>query len=328
MRKFLTIISCYLVALMVLAWLTEKLIDQRLANGSRFYFQADWHDLSNHNAEILFVGNSRTYRHVNPFEVEKRLKKKCEIIASSGQTTHLLWLKFKQYLKGNKCPSEVYLQFDPYFIAEINDLYGLDNFRTTFFRDRVDMTSLENYNGYSDYYRYFPLAAVDFDLVRKILLNDTIPARESYEATHGFLGLYKSWSGKWQHPEITELPSQRISNYLDSFAVFCKNNNVKLYLIYPPQSTPSYKLVTNKHLLEEKWKRLETLTHQSIPFVNLNEEHDYSDSTFFFNHIHLNGKGINQYMEDLLTDQRLFTASRPGTLMNAQSLNAPENVKP
>ena len=114
------------------------------------------------------------------------------------------------------------------------------------------MTSLRNYHGYSDYYRQFPLVAVDVDLLGKILLNDTIPARHSYEATHGFLGINEPWSGKWEVPETTELPVQKISHYLDSFAVFCQNNNVKLYLLYSPQTTPSYKLVRNKQLLTEK----------------------------------------------------------------------------
>src|SRR6476646_4189187 len=116
MRKFLLKLLLLFLPILLVALGCEFYITKQVNAGKRYYFQADWHDLKNHNSDVLFVGNSRTWVHVDPFAIQNRFHIKCEVIAQDGQGAQILWLKFKQYVNNNKTPREIYLQFDPWSV--------------------------------------------------------------------------------------------------------------------------------------------------------------------------------------------------------------------
>lgn len=310
MKRFLLKISIYLFLLLVFALSAEYLITKRVNQGFRYSFQADWHDLKNHNSEILFIGNSRIWVHVDPFAIQEKFRTKCEIIGINGQGPHLLWLKFKEYSQHNIPPKEIYLQFDPFFLQQRQDLYGIQNFSTGFFRDRIDLSSLKPYKGYSDFYRFAPLSAIDFTLLIKVILNDTVSKSDSYESTHGFQRQDKKWNGNWSSTAKTIIDTNNISSYIDSFIVYSKKKNINLYAIYPPQSPVSYRNTLKPDMLLFKISGLSELFQYPVTFIDFNSDSLYSDSTLFYNHMHLNSKGVGVFMKQLINEKEAFRRFR------------------
>jgi hypothetical protein len=309
MNRFLKNILFYFIVFLAILFLFECLIYYKINNGNRYYFQADWHDLKNHNSDILFIGNSRTWVHVDPFKIQNRFKVKCEIIAVDGQGPHLTWLKFKEYIKSNTIPKEIYLQFDPLFFTDKKDLFGLKTFRTGFFLDRIDLSSLKKYEGFSNFYRFIPLLAIDAPLLFKIISNDTVSISDSYEMTHGFKSQNIMWKGNWKNPEYSIINEQQ-SSYIDSFVMFSKKNKACLYAIYSPQSLISYMNTKNPEILEKKVNYLSKIYNYPIEYINFNPSQLYNDSSLFYNHTHLNNHGVDIFMNQLLNNVKAFKTYR------------------
>jgi hypothetical protein len=302
LKKIILLLACILIP----AYLLEIYISHKLSNGYRYYFQGDWHDLAGHNSDILFVGNSRTWTQVNPFQVQQALGVRAEIIAADGQDVHFVWEKFKTYIQVNKLPSEVYLQFDPLFVFERNDLYGAYNIQTCFFGGRVDLSSLSDRKGFKWIYYFIPMAAYKPDFLLKVIKNDTLPFGDSFEQKRGFQSRNLKWSGDWLNPERLHIDMNRVSTYVDSFVVFAKQNQIDLYFLYPPQSDVSYRKSMDTTLFLKSAGAYRQKHDFEMGFLNMNHSNVYSDSTLFYNHLHLNARGVDVYMRQLLNDSRAF----------------------
>lgn len=291
----------------MVGFLFELYLSDKLNKGYRYFFQGDWHDLKNHNSDVIFLGNSRTWVHCNPFVVQKKFGIKAEVLAQDGQTIHLLWLKFKEYLKSNRVPKELYLQFDNHFLIDEKKLYGFQTFSTCFFGDRIDLTSLNRWEGYSTFFRFVPLLAIDPQTIARIALNDTIAKEDSYENTHGFKSSSSNWyGGNWEQKHITYFDSKKVSPYLDSFVNAAKINDIKLYALFTPQSPSAIAGIKNKSEFEDLVLKLERKYNIQIPFLLFDNLRDYDKQEYFYNHLHLNTKGVEFFMNQFVSDNRSF----------------------
>ncbi|MES2779598.1 MAG: hypothetical protein V4651_06830 [Bacteroidota bacterium] len=299
MKKFGTKIVVIFLPVIFFLLVMELYISSELAKGKRYYLQADWHDLRNHHSDVLFIGNSRMRNHINPGIIDEATGKKAEIIGQDGQDMHFMWLKFKEYERNNKRPEVIFLQFDPFFLNECKDLFGFDNYRTGFYMNRIDFTSLHQRIGYLWFYEYLPLAAIDIYLFIRVLFSLTIPADQGFEYARGSQIIQRKWEGRWDvYPQI-EVKTESVSNYLDSFAIYCKQHNIQLNAIYTPQSYPSYKEVKNVKALGHMIMLINRKYAINMIFNNYNSP-QYNDSTLFHNHMHLNQKGVNVFMKQFL----------------------------
>lgn len=303
MKHFTIRIILYLTIIFFIFLGAEFYVSRQLLEGKRYYFQADWHDLGGHNSDVVFIGNSRTWTQIDPTQIMDSLGIDCEIIAQDGQTIGFLWLKFKEYLKVNPKPSDVYIQFDPWFIFDREDLYGIDNIRTCFFGDRVDLTQLKDREGYIGLYRFLPTAALDHELMLKIFLKDTISFDSSFEKTRGFISNDVPWSGNWDSIAVRNYDWSTRSSYIDSFMNLFATEKIKVHGYIPPVTNP----------LREKILNLDTLNTiffnhvyahgiREANFTDFSNFKVYNDSSLFYNHMHLNRKGVSVFMNQILSD--------------------------
>lgn len=310
MRKFILKLVVLIGVIGMPAFLMEIYISFKLDKGYRYAFQADWHDLKDHHSEILFIGNSRTWLHVDPFVVMQRFNTSAEIIAADGQDVHFLWEKFRQYRRYNKQPREIYLQFDPFFIIERDDLFGASNIQTCFFGNRADLSSLKNRRGYKQIYCYIPMLAYQPGFIAKVLKGDTISSAESFERTRGFQSRDWQWSGRWNQPESVKFEINRVSPYIDSFINYASQHKVQLYFMYPPQSEISYQKSVRPDLVQKKANEYRQKYGPGIIYLDMNIPGSYNDSTIFYNHLHLNRKGVKLFMQQLVEQDSAFLSFR------------------
>ena len=273
---------------------------------NQYLIQEDWDKLKNKNFDLLFIGNSRVWLQVDAEMVSEKLNCKAYDLAQDGRMIDLLWIKFKLYIKYNKKPTDIYLLYDPYFFdSETNNtFYGKENYLSTMYMDRLGINHVfKNDTGYHQYETYIPLIRYSgyggllFDHILNIHKADK-HSINTYQYGSDPLNWewnkYKFWNQKWQHPLITNNPFSNFC-YVDSFKQYCKVNNVKLHLFYPPQSWTSYNTVSTNNI-----QRLTQFAKEKdIDFYNFNSEY-YNDSTLFVNHTHLNKKGSILFTNQLL----------------------------
>jgi hypothetical protein len=144
MSRFIIKVIYYLLAVLSIGVILEIKIYQNInKENHRYYVQFDWFDNKEHNSEVLMIGNSRTWVQADPFIIEDSINLKCEIIAADGQGPQLLFSKVKNYLKFNKVPRIIILQFDPHFLTGREDLFGDKNWSSGYFLNRINFQDVK-----------------------------------------------------------------------------------------------------------------------------------------------------------------------------------------
>lgn len=300
MKKFLSKTILLLSVVMIPFLVVEGIISYRLNNNFVVTLHNDWHALKNHNAEILFIGNSRTWTHVDPKMVSEHTGASCEILAQDSQTINMLWQKFKSYLKVNKKPKEIYVLTDPLFLEKRHDMYRFRCFQSYLFMDRYDLGILKTSDEYRIAYKYLPLVAVREQALGFILNKSTNPI--DYEQTKGFKKFDLDWDKglRWDQPDTISLFDKEGIAYLDSFRNYCTKEDVRCYFICTPMSYPTYSK-------NGKYRKFTAYLNNEMGlyFSDFNGEL-YDDSTLFLDHRHLNARGVDVFMPQLLADTSLF----------------------
>lgn len=304
MKKFLSKTLVLLSVVLIPFLVVEGVISYRLNNNFVVTLHSDWHALENHNSEILFIGNSRIWTHVDPAMVSEYTDASCEILAQDGQAVNVLWHKFQAYLKVNKKPTEIYVLTDPLFLKRRHDLYRFDRFQPYLFMDRYNLGDLKEFDDYRISYKYLPLLAVREQALDFILNNSTNPT--GFLETRGYKRFDMDWEEGvlWDKPPIVGFFYNGGVSYLDTFKKYCEQQDIRCYFICTPMSYPTYLNIDN---LDEF--RSVIANDFGIYFSDFNGE-IYNDSTLFIDHRHMNGRGVDVFMPQLLADTSLFKSFR------------------
>ena len=309
---YLLLIFCILAILEVIIW--------NNVSNTQYLLQADWHIKRNYTNKVLFIGNSRTWVHVDVKEFSSQTQVKAYSLAQNGRGSEVLWYKFIKYMENNPPPELIYLQFDPTFTIieglQANTFYGKENYLSYLFLNNLKINkNFSKERGYNGFEQYVPLIRyIGYkDLfIRHLLKHDKIQTKNPESDYRLFE--YGSNPSKWLWGNIKEsrwnTPNKTIGKlnfqYIDSFVTYCRQNSIELNLIYPPQSYPSYGKVSQS--------LIDTLNNYSkrknIPFKNFNSP-SYNDSTMFYMHIHLNTKGAKQYTNELIHHYDSLTKAVP-----------------
>lgn len=314
--------TSYLLVIIFLVAIIEVIIWNNTKN-NQYLLQADWHIKRKQPIKVLFIGNSRTWLHVDVKEFISQTRVSAYSLSQNGRGSEVLWYKFKKYMKNGSPPEFIYLQFDPTFTSlkglHANTFYGKENYLSYLFLDNLEINNyFSKEKGYNDFEQYVPLIRyIGYkDLfMRHLLKQDKISTNDPFCDYRLFQ--YGSDPSKWEWGQTKEsnwYSPQKTNGklnlqYIDSFVNYCKQNKIHLHLIYPPQSYPSYVNVSNDIL--------DTLNHYSkqknIPFKNFNSR-IYNDSNLFYMHIHLNAKGAKLYTKELI--QHFDSISKPMVILN------------
>src|SRR5690606_30561742 len=118
----------------------------------------------------------------------------------------------------------------------------------------------------------------------------------------GFHAYDKQWADGediWGKPGTLKFVNDGSVAYLDSFRNYAEDEGIRCYFIFTPISYPAYCNISNY----PEYKQV--LNKQGIYFTDFNDER-YNDSTLFSDHMHLNQKGVDVFMQQLLSDTTLF----------------------
>jgi hypothetical protein len=296
-RKITLFFPIYILSVFILGLFGEYIIHLNTKN-NQFQLQEDWHIHHPIENELLFIGNSRTWVHIDAEKISKTINRKSYCLAQDGRESRVLFWKLKCYLSRNKKPKEVFIQFDPYFISNRNDgtFYGKKKYLAYIYKDRLKINNVfSNEIGYNNYEEYFPIIRYRGEIP---LLFHHLTGIRSYNSNLFIFGSElqkRTWqkSSNFKYPEETN--GELNFSYMDSIIKICKNLEIKTTLIYSPQSYSSYKAVDQNIFRQLK----DYAKTNELTFLDFNSE-VYNDSSLFYNHMHLNSKGATKFTLQLI----------------------------
>jgi hypothetical protein len=310
MNKFIKNIA-YVIFYTFLPYYTIGIIAEYIINSNiqnnQYQLQEDWHVRHKYYHKYLFVGNSRTYVHVDVKHLSEKLNISSYCLAQNGRNARILFFKLKKYLELNRAPEKIFLQFDPYFLGDRNNgtFYGKENYLGYIFHDRLGINTIfSNELGFNLIEVYLPLKRYfEISNGKTILMHHLLNLKSSdhEKFKYGSDPQQAEWqeNANWDNPERT---SGNLSfTYIDSVVNICKHNNIQLIFLYPPQSYPSYQKIDDNLLHQlEQYKDM-----KKVLFWNFNHI-KYDDSRLFYNHMHLNSNGSFIYTNDLVDSISTF----------------------
>lgn len=256
----------------------------------------DWSYIEKLDADELYVGNSRTWVHVDIEKISSKTNVKSYALAHDGGDIHILYLKLKKYLKFAESPLRINLQFDPTILRERKDLYGMNKYAPELFLNPSMKTSLKEKLGYSSYYYFIPLISYTPTSMVQILTEYNKDDNPS-----GYSCQEKSWDSPINFHDTNQWDSiiYESPEYLDSIFAICHDKNIVLNAIIPPLS-PSYSSKLDRGYFIELFNRL-------TGFYETNGNiYDFStlitERSYFYNHSHLNCDGASLYTDQLINE--------------------------
>jgi hypothetical protein len=290
MKIFLVRIACFFLIIFGFYLFLETVINKNISTpNSRFYVQFDWFDNKNHNSKILALGNSRTWWHLDPFSISKSTRKSCEILSANGQGTTIVYQKLINYLKYNKTPELIILQFDAHFLSNGGTMFESFNWSPGYFLNRIEFGGAKKFKGYKDYFTFMPIWGIDRKTRIKILTNDKIGPDSSFNKHRGYFPSYQKWDSR-VYSSVVSVPN--IENYFDSIISFAKRKKIGIILLTSPyspivnQMNPSIR-EDLKISYDKICKKYATKFH----WIDLQNVKGFSDTIFFADNLHLNLKG-------------------------------------
>ena len=98
MRHFLVkitiLFSIYILSILVLGLLGENIIYLNTKN-NQYQLQEDWHIRHSSENELLFIGNSRTWVHIDAEKISKSIGRKSYCLAQDGRESRVLYWKLR-----------------------------------------------------------------------------------------------------------------------------------------------------------------------------------------------------------------------------------------
>ena len=248
----------------------------------------DWQALAGIEADIVFVGNSRTWTTLDTHKMSEELDAHVYSLAQDGWECHLLKTKLQHYLNQNTAPEVIFIQVDPAILGHRADWYDKPNFLKYMWLDREELHStMKDYEGNHWWEWCTPY-------VRYLGFPDTY-IRDASGHCDQLLRINGSWPDtSTTVTPLAKLPISKWSNSkeaLDYLTETSMINESKIYFYAPPIS----KALSTISEFEPIQDRADSL---DVTFIDLTRQ-ELPDSCFR-NHTHVNHFG-SLWATDTLT---------------------------
>ena len=262
---------------------------------------------ANVNADLVFLGSSRSWVHFEPSFFDKTFKIQSVNIGVNGHTEiAMAILRLKNYLSKNNPPKFAVLSFDPFVNAgsEKNNSNFCDKniyARYSFFPDKKNLDFV-NYFKFDSSEKYIPLYA----LFKYKILDDCLSKPQKYSSDCNHI-VDKKWdtihnpiTSRMKENCFPKTQMENVTNSLSELNKLCKKNNIKLLCI----QTPVYKSIYDETAFENTTVICKNL---NIPFIDINIKPLRNNINYFYSPTHLNKVGVIQMNQLLKKDSTLIS---------------------
>lgn len=261
---------------------------------SQAYDMQDWHKLSGIDAEILIIGNSRSWRGMDASLIESSTGKRTYVLAQDGSGGQMLVKKYKHYQSQNNPPEIILVQSDHTTLRKIVKWRDKKYFLKYLFLNREGLHEVvRNLEGYRWWEFAFPFLRYQGN--RQTYLYDAAGKGWQLNRIKGFAP--KGFAPLSSHSQFLALPFDTIDLTALDFSLLEPFKNLecrKKIAFFPPLSTSAENVMSNpddlhNHLLSNGF--------QVLAFTNT--EISWTDS-LFYDHSHTNDIGTKLWTKRVI----------------------------
>ena len=309
MKKFILRLLLFCLAPIPLLFLLAHITDKGLQR-SRYYYYSEWNDIFSGkiNADVIILGSSRAWVHFSPKILDSILHVNSYNIGIDAASFGLQYERLKIYLEHNKKPKYILQE-----VGFVSTFLAFNNVTITqqflpYLDDPSVWKIVKGHNstfGLAD--RYFPLYKYnnEYVIVKEGLLSYFGKGVKDIKYK-GYCGQDKVWDSSFNDFKITNpngiptpIGSESVAMFKD-YLDFCKANDIKVILVYPPSYIEALKYETNYKEILAIYNNFSK--EYNLPFYNyMNDSLDY-DRANFYNSQHLNRHAAEIFSTRLAND--------------------------
>jgi len=252
---------------------------------------ADWQCMSDIDADILIVGNSRVESGFDPIAIENATGLSCYVLAQTGWQSRLLRRKLERYLENNSYPAFLIVQADPIHLNSRKDWYAKSNFLKYLFLDREGLyETMSVYQGFHWYEFFIPF--IRYQGVPGRFIRDALNLPMTLDKTKGFKanrGIFRNDSIPIEGMSMNDSEIEFLNEFFD------QTPSAIGIAIFPLVSPYLYPKIKNLSELQEFCEA------RDLVFVNCNESILGRPDSIYSNHTHANHYGAKLQTELLIS---------------------------
>ncbi len=252
-----------------------------------------WYDLmhSQIDADILIMGNSRVWVHINPLVLDSILGVKTYNLGMNGSCVNRQIHKYNLFRRYNNKPKIILQGIDVWCMGNGTG-YEKEQLYPYFWNWYLRREYLES-EPFTIWEKYFPLYRY----------------RTFLPLSNGPRCLVKGWQGMDRHwdgsefekiKEIKFAPNDTTAMMFDNYLAKAKAEGIKVVLIYTPQYIGATQKTSNQTFMHEWYQQI--ADKYDFPILDYTYMDICQDTTYFYNAMHLNRKGAEIFSDSLAND--------------------------
>lgn len=303
MKRFIKKLLAFSFLILALLITLQLLLSFKI-KGKTIYGQDNLDQTANINADVVFLGSSRCWKHFDPVFFDTTFHVKSANLGVDGhEELTMMIVRFKNYLSKNLPPKFVVINIDPVCVGgsfEKLESVTMKNFYAgyAFMPDEKNLDVL-NYFEFNFYERNIPLyAAFKYNIITDCFRRH--PMATNY-LKYGYDRRDETWDtlshpiGSIQKYPFDSTQERGVVWALDSLKKLCIQNNSKLLCI----QTPFYKIVD----CQVSTPRITQMcAREKIPFIDTNIPAISDSLGNFWDDFHLNTTGVRKLNNTLSKD--------------------------
>ena len=317
MKKFIVKLIILLISVFIILSIMEYITNYGLKK-TRIHNFGEWNDIYNSqiNANLLILGSSRAWVEISPRIIDSVLHVNSYNLGMDGTHFDLQNERFKIYLQHNVKPKQIIMTLDLFTLVKRDDLFDELQFYP-YINDSIVFNILVQHKGI--------LEKMNFNFPYFRYLNDTelreVGFNEFFNFAHynsyKYKG-YKSNDSKWNNEfELFKNNNSKgirwkfnvdLINQFISFIQYCKQNNIKIIFVYPPEYYEAQLLTINRKEIMSFYANI--AAKNKLLFLDYSNDSICNNKKYFYNSQHLNTIGAVLFSKKLVEDIKVLSPKK------------------
>lgn len=316
MKKLFIKSLIFAIVIVSILFVWQNIIDKGLRQSKNYgTLYSDWDSLyaSKIKADLVVMGSSRAAIQINPQILKDSLKMTSVNLGMDGHKFLSQYYKYFLYEKYNGKPKAIILTLDILSLIHAKEFFNYEQF-IPYLGDSIiqEIVAPHGLFTWKDYY----LPMVKFSHRKDMIFEGTLsyikPLNIDNGRARGFGSVDKEWDTTFVNNAIKKMYIDGYTAKLDSktqelfvdFIEYCNTNNIKLFLVYPPEYLKYNYLCKNRTEVKDYYSSI--AQKYNIPYFDYANSDISSNNKLFFDSQHLNTEGVNQFNEYLISDIKMF----------------------
>jgi hypothetical protein len=310
MKRFIKKLLAFSFTILAILTVLQLLLSFKI-KGKTLYGQDNLDQTANINADAVFLGSSRCWKHFDPIFFDSTFHIKSANLGVDGHPELTMAIvRLQNYLSKNKPPKFVVLNMDPINCSgsfDNSEFFTVKNaFARYAFMPEKNNQPFLNYFKFNFFERTVPLLAFfKYNIVIDCFVNHADAANY---LKYGYDKQDEHWDTvavplQPQKFDFNSVQEKSVVWALDSLKKLCTQNNTKLICI----QTPLYKVLDCSVSTPRIAKLCAT---EQIPFIDANIASINDNINNFYNHEHLNSTGVCKLNDFFAKDSVLISLLR------------------